>query len=284
MYVIAGVTGHTGKVVADTLLAQHLPVRVIVRSAEKGEAWKQKGAEVAVADLADAKALTAALKGATGAYLLVPPNFAATDLVANGQRHAEAYRVALVESGVHHAVLLSSVGAQHERGTGPIASLFPVEAALSVIKTPVTFLRAGYFMENLLGNLHPMKEQGVLPALNQPTLPIGMVASADIGAEAAGLLRQGKFAPRVVELAGPADLSFNAAAAIFAKKLGRSVTTAFVPPEARVAALTGAGLPPVWAAAYAEMGSALDSGLAAFEGPVRRGVVSLEAFVAAALK
>ena len=62
MFVVAGVTGNTGKVVAETLLVQGLPVRVIVRDAAKGEAWKKKGAEVAVADLHDAKALTAALR------------------------------------------------------------------------------------------------------------------------------------------------------------------------------------------------------------------------------
>ena len=49
MFAVAGVNGHTGKVVAETLLAQSVPVRVIVRDAKKGEAWKAKGAEVAIA-------------------------------------------------------------------------------------------------------------------------------------------------------------------------------------------------------------------------------------------
>ncbi len=53
MYVIAGVSGNTGKVVADTLLAQGKKVRVVVRDAQKGEAWKKRGAEVAVAELDD---------------------------------------------------------------------------------------------------------------------------------------------------------------------------------------------------------------------------------------
>ena len=73
MFVIAGVTGNTGAVVADTLLPAKAPVRVIVRDAAKGAAWQAKGAEVAIADLADVPALTAALRGAQGAYLLVPP-------------------------------------------------------------------------------------------------------------------------------------------------------------------------------------------------------------------
>src|SRR5262245_15999011 len=74
MYVIAGVTGNTGSVAALTLLAAKQPVRVIVRDAAKGEPWKARGAEVAVASLDDRAALTRALTGATGAYLLLPPS------------------------------------------------------------------------------------------------------------------------------------------------------------------------------------------------------------------
>ena len=47
MYVVAGATGRTGGVVADSLLQQGEAVTVIVRSAEKGRDWQAKGAEVA---------------------------------------------------------------------------------------------------------------------------------------------------------------------------------------------------------------------------------------------
>src|ERR1043165_7598852 len=73
MYAIAGVSGHTGSVAAETLLAQGKPVRVIVRDAAKGAAWSQKGAEVAVASLEDTAALTRALTGVAGAFVLLPP-------------------------------------------------------------------------------------------------------------------------------------------------------------------------------------------------------------------
>ena len=38
MFVVLGVTGHTGSVVAESLLARQQPVRVVVRSADKGDA------------------------------------------------------------------------------------------------------------------------------------------------------------------------------------------------------------------------------------------------------
>ena len=40
MFVVLGATGHTGAVVAETLLARKQSVRVVVRSADKGAAWK----------------------------------------------------------------------------------------------------------------------------------------------------------------------------------------------------------------------------------------------------
>src|SRR3954469_8840490 len=82
MFVISGASGHTGSVVASTLLARGAKVRVIVRDAKKGEAWKGKGAEVALASLDDAKALAEALRGADGVYALVPPDFVSDDPLA----------------------------------------------------------------------------------------------------------------------------------------------------------------------------------------------------------
>ncbi len=165
MFVIAGVTGRTGKVVAETLLGQSLPVRVIVRDAKQGEAWKARGAEVAIADLKDARALTQALRGASGAYLLGPSPMDTTDIEKNGRDLAASFKAAITESGVKHVVLLSSIGAHLSSGTGPIMSLRVIEHALTGLKAHVTFLRAGYFMENFLGSLQPMQAQGVLPAM-----------------------------------------------------------------------------------------------------------------------
>ena len=89
MFVVLGVTGHTGSVVAESLLARQQPVRVVVRSADKGAAWKTKGAEVAVASLEDVPAMTRALTGATGVYLLVPPNYGAAAWLAEQRQRMD---------------------------------------------------------------------------------------------------------------------------------------------------------------------------------------------------
>ncbi len=71
-FAILGVTGNTGKAAAEALLAKGKSVRVVVRDAAKGEAWKAKGAEVAVANVVDAAALGRAFAGAEGVYVLDP--------------------------------------------------------------------------------------------------------------------------------------------------------------------------------------------------------------------
>jgi uncharacterized protein YbjT (DUF2867 family) len=284
MFVVAGVTGHTGKVVAETLLAQSLPVRVIVRDAKKGEPWKAKGAEVAIAEIKDVKAMTAALRGATGAWLLSPPAMQVTDLDKHGREVADALKAAISESGVKHVVFLSSIGVQLPSGTGPIMTLKHVEQALGSIKgTHATFLRAGYFMENLLANLHPMKEQGVLPAMFGGDKPVEMVATPDIGAVAAELLRAGNSAPKVVELSGPSSSTLNQAAKAFSAALKKPINLAPVPAAAQVGVLTSVGLNQSWAQAYAEMNACVEAGKLNFEGTPRRGLITLEQFVARAL-
>src|SRR5437660_10880698 len=109
MYVIAGATGQTGRVVANTLLAQKQPVRVVVRDQARGAEWKQRGAEVAVAALEDGPALAEAFRGAAGAYLLVPPHYGAPSMLAAQRRIVDTLAQA---PRPKHVVLLSSVGAQ----------------------------------------------------------------------------------------------------------------------------------------------------------------------------
>ena len=90
MFVISGATGNTGSIVAETLIEQGQPVRVIVRSEEKGALWRDKGAEVAVADITDIPAMTKALEGASGAYFLLPPDLTNEDFLGDSLKRAEA--------------------------------------------------------------------------------------------------------------------------------------------------------------------------------------------------
>ena len=134
MFLIAGVSGNTGKVVADTLLKAGKKVRVLVREASKAESWRARGAEVAVGSVEDAAALKKALAGATGAYLLVPPDVSNADVLARGKRVVDAYLAALQQSPVGHVAFLSSVGAHHAAGNGPIRIVHDAEQRMNTLK------------------------------------------------------------------------------------------------------------------------------------------------------
>ncbi|HET9931271.1 MAG TPA: NAD(P)H-binding protein, partial [Polyangiaceae bacterium] len=146
MFVITGATGHTGSVAAETLLAQGHKVRVVVRDAAKAKGLEARGAEVFVADLEDQEALARAVRGADGVYLLSPPDMGAKDFVAERKRLTERQVNTLAAEKVPHVVLLSSVGAQHTSGTGPILTTHNVEQQLRAAGLNATFVRAAYFV------------------------------------------------------------------------------------------------------------------------------------------
>jgi uncharacterized protein YbjT (DUF2867 family) len=283
VYVIAGVSGNTGSAAATALLDAGAKVRVVVRDAAKGASWRQRGAEVAVADLGDADALTEALRGAQGAYLLVPPNMAAPDFRAYQRATGEAIVEAVRRSGVPHVAFLSSVGAQHPAGTGPIAGLYPVERGLAALTGTVsTFIRAAYFMENLGGSLG-MLAQGVVPTFAPANVPFPMIATRDIGHLAAQVLREGATKTSIIELSAAKHYSIDDAAAILSTITGQAVKAQTFPIEAMVPTLTGMGMPAGIAELYREMTAGMMTGHVAFEGTHRtvHGATGLEAVLRA---
>ncbi|MBL8909170.1 MAG: NmrA family NAD(P)-binding protein [Archangium sp.] len=277
MFVITGVTGRTGAIVADTLLSQGKQVRVVVRDAAKGEAWKKKGAEVAVADLGDQKALTAALSGAQGVYLLSPPNFAVKDFVGDRKALAETVAASVKAAKVPSVVFLSSVGAQVPAGTGPIVTVHNAEAILAKAAPSVTFVRAAYFVENWGSVLGLAKSQGILPHYGPIDVKFSQVTTADIGAASAKALLSPADGVRIIELAGKEDWSVNDVAAEVSKLIGKPVQAVSAPVEQAHAGLLQAGLPDPMAGLYAEMYAGFAKGQIGWEKPgsLTRGTTSL---------
>ena len=112
MYAITGITGQVGGAVARSLLATGQPVRAVVRDAAKGEAWKARGCEVAVADVAEPAALTAALQGVEAAFLLIPPLFDPAPGFPEVRALAATLHAALLAARPNRLVCLSTIGAQ----------------------------------------------------------------------------------------------------------------------------------------------------------------------------
>ena len=270
MYAIAGVTGHTGKAVAETLQAKGQPLRVIVRDQAKGAPWKGRGAEVAVASVDDEAALTGALSGAKGAYVLLPPDAVTTDFFGSRARMVDAIGRAAVKARLPHLVLLSSIGAQIPEGTGPIAALHHAERSFEQLGIGTTFVRASYFLENYGGGLAPAKNNGVLPSFLPANRSHSVVATTEIGRTAAQALLDGPRGRRVIELSGPVDVTPADVAAALGELLGRTVNVVEAPLDAVVPTFMSFGMSQQMAELYREMYAAFLAGGITWEGTGER--------------
>jgi uncharacterized protein YbjT (DUF2867 family) len=260
MFVVAGVSGHVGAVVAEQLLAKGQKVKVIVRDAKKGEAFAKKGAEVAVGSLEDAAFLAGALRGASGFFTLLPPNFGAADFYAFQRATAEAISKAVKESGVPHVVLLSSVGADMAEGNGPIKGLFHLENGLRATGVKLTAIRAGYFQENIANSLALAQHAGIFPNFTpNADYPMPMIATKDIGTLAAESLLSPAAKSEIVDLHGPA-YSIRQLAELLGKKLGKTLQVVDIPKEGWVPAMVQGGMPQQIAEIFAEMYEGFGSG------------------------
>ncbi len=278
MYVVLGATGNTGSSVVETLLGKKQPVRVIVRSADKGAAWKSKGAEVAVASLDDVPALVKAFEGAKGIYLMVPPNYGATAWLSEQQARMDRAAEAVKKSGVGQVVYLSSIGGQLPGGTGPIRAVHYGEGKLAGAVKHLTILRPPSFMENWAPVIGAAKAQGVLPTFLAPQVKIPMISTKDIGRIGAEQLMAGGQGRKVVELAGPEEYSPDQAARALGTILGKQVSAQLAPLSAVVPTFKSFGFSDEAAQLFEEMYTGFSKDTIVYERPaaVVRGTITLQ--------
>jgi NAD(P)H dehydrogenase (quinone) len=229
MFAITGISGNVGGEVARQLLAAKQPVRAVVRDLRKGDAWAERGCEVAQADINDSAALASAFQGADGVFVLVPPNFDPSPDFSEAQATGATLRLALEAARPGRVVYLSTIGAQASQAN-LLTQHTLIEQALGDLPMPITFLRPAWFLENCSWDVAPARQNGVIPGFLQPfDKPVPMVATADIGRVAFELLQETWHGRRVVELEGPQRVSPNQIAAVFAELLGRPVRMEAVP-------------------------------------------------------
>jgi hypothetical protein len=242
MFVVVGATGNTGSAVVETLLSKKQPVRIIVRSADKGAAWKAKGADVAVASLDDVPALTKAFEGAAGVYLMVPPNYGATAWLSDQEMRMDRAAEAVKKSGVSHVVFLSSIGGQLPNGTGPIRAVHYGEGKLTGAVKHITILRPSYFMENW-----------------------------------APVIGTGGLGKQIVEMAGPAEYSPDEVASALSQIVRKTITAQHAPLSAVVPTFKSFGFSDEAAKMFEEMYTSFSKGAITYEHPnkLMRGTVTL---------
>ena len=115
-------------------------------------------------------------------------------------------------------------------------------------------------MENLLAALPLIQSQGVNGSPIDGDLPIPMIATQDVAAEAAArLLRRDFTGHQVKQLLGPEDVTMRAATRAIGERLGLAeLPYVQFPPDGVRAALAGAGMSAEAAALMVEMQLAIN--------------------------
>jgi uncharacterized protein YbjT (DUF2867 family) len=263
MYVVLGASGNTGHIVAKTLLARGQKVRAVGRNASHLQPLAANGAEISVADVTDAAALTKAFQHADSAYVMIPPNPTSNDALGYAERVSDAIAAAAENTGVRNIVSLSSIGADKPSGTGPVVGLHNLEQRLNRIDAAnVLHLRAVYFMENTLAQTGAIRAMDCTAGPLSSDLKLPMIATRDIGAAAADALLQLAFrGKQTQELHGQRDLDYTEVTAIIGTAIGKpNLKYVHLTDDQIRPALKQMGMSDNFASLLLEMSSALNSG------------------------
>jgi len=258
--IITGSLGNIGKPLTTKLVAEGHHVTVISSNADRKQAIENLGAKAAIGSVSDAAFLADTFAGADALFAMTPPNLGGSNVVENTVNAGKSFAEAIEIAGVKRVVMLSSIGAHLEDGTGPIKGLYHIEKLYDKLDTAVTFLRAGFFFTNLYNDVPMIKGAGIIGANYATDTKIPFVHPEDIATAVAEELQKettGKNIRYIIsDVRTPQDV---------AKALGTAIDKTDLPwieftDEQSLQGMTQAGLPEEIAGLYTEMGSGLRSG------------------------
>ena len=216
MILITGATGRVGGATLRELCGRGVPLRALVRNAEKAALVAGPQVETVIGDLAQPHSLESALDGVTSALLVSPIDPHQVELQGNfidAAKHAG--RVSVVKISGLRTALDSPVrsGRWHAQ----------TEKYLEDSGLPFTHLRPPFFMQNILRFAPTIRASGEFAgSLHQGK--VAMIDVNDIAAVAASALTTDAHAGKAYVLTGPEALSYADVAERLSRSLGRRVT------------------------------------------------------------
>ena len=264
MIAVIGATGNIGNVIVHELLKKGKKVRAIARNPQRLKDLEKLGAETFRGSVENTGFLASAFENATAVFAMSGPDIQTSHLREYQRRIADAIASALEKSTVSHVVNLSSVGAELEAGTGPIAGLHYQETRLNRLEhTHILHLRPTYFMENFLHDIPVIKGMGIHGTAMQADLKMGLIATVDIGTVASEKLANLDFTGRSIRyLLGPRDYTMAEASHILAKAIHRpDLRYVQFPYADALKGMMQAGISEDVAKNYVEMAKALNAGI-----------------------
>lgn len=206
---VIGASGNVGRSVVNALLARQVGIRAAVRTLSS---IQRPGLDEILFDFLAPATFASALAGCRGLFLLRPPAIS----------QVKSTLIPLIDEaerqGLQQIVFLSVAGADKN----PLIPHHAVETRLQAGRMPWTFLRAGFFAQNLCDAYRQDIQAGEL------WLPAGagraaFVDALDLGEVAAKALDEGLLQREAPRLTGPEALSFHDVAQILTEELRRPI-------------------------------------------------------------
>lgn len=241
MNIILGGTGHVGSAVAQSLLDHGQEVIIVSRNADKANALKRKGVDIALVDVHDTSALQHVFKKGRRLFLLNPPADPSKDSEKEERASLASILGALKGLHLEKIVAQSTYGAQPGTKIGDLGVLYEMEQALAKLRIPYTILRGAYYMSNWDMALDSAKQEGKIYSFYPRDFKLPMVAPRDIGHVAAKLLMEVNVDDRLHYIEGPQHYAPADVAEAFAKALARRVEVVEIPREHWINTIKGVG-------------------------------------------
>ena len=249
---LIGATGQIGKSLIAELAPDHaagrLQVKAGVHSERSAALVRASGIDAVHFDLDQPAGFDAALQGVDSVFLLRPYTL---KQMMHGKLVADAAR----RVGVRHIVAIGAYG-RPETPWPVIAWNFLVEAYIERMGLGWTHLQPNYFMDNTL----VQRDRSSNTLYNRITVPVSWIASADIAAVAAAVLRDpaphaGKIYPLASEVADVQQI-----AAIMSEVTGQPHTVGITPREKMMERLLAQGREHEYALALVDYADAVSRG------------------------
>ncbi|HEV2656509.1 MAG TPA: NAD(P)H-binding protein [Ktedonobacteraceae bacterium] len=261
MIVITTPTGQIGHQVLNNLLNSDEPIRVIARDSSRLSPRVRECVQVVQGSHNDINVVTKAFAGADCVFWLVPPDPHADSVEDYCLDFTRPACEAIKRQGVKRVVAVSTLGQGVAKNAGQLSAAQAMDELIKSTGVSYRALRMPSFMENLLGQVESIKNQGMFFLAMSGDHKLLTCATPDIAAVAARLLLDGSWSGQdSVPVVGPDDLSPNDMAQIMSEVLQRPVRFQQVTNEAYKATLMQYGISEAWAQGLVDMAVAVDQG------------------------
>jgi len=211
---VIGATGNVGREVVKSLHAQGFTTRTTARNRQDVKKAPKEASETVIFEFGKPETFRAAFDGVKKMFLMRPP---AISDIKTFMKPVIDYAA---EVGVEQIAFLSLVGVEDKS----YVPHYKVEQFMKASGVPYTFLRAGFFMQNL-DTTHRID----IVASDDIFVPVGNAKTAfvdtrDIGAVAAYVLTTPGHENQAYDLTGSEALTYDEVAMIFTEVLGRKIT------------------------------------------------------------